>query len=270
MNIVPILFAILVLGGIGLLFGLILGIAGKKFAVQVDERVEKVRECLGGANCGACGYAGCDAFAEAVVKGEAPVNGCTPGGNGAAKAIAEIMGVKAENKEPTVARVRCSGNCDNMIVRYDYSGYKSCRAAAAIAGGPKACHFACIGLGDCMKKCKFGAISIENGVAKIDPDVCGGCGMCEETCPREIIHVLPRNQTILVACRNKATGKTARLQCKTACVACGRCARECPSEAITMVEGVARIDETKCTRCGACVPVCPMHCIHNLFEENRV
>ena len=269
MNVMQILFAVLVLGGIGLLFGLILGFVGKKFAVETDERVQRVRECLGGANCGACGYAGCDAFAEAVVQGSAPVNGCTPGGNAAAEAIGEIMGVSAEALEPVVARVRCSGNCDNMIVRYDYEGMQSCRAAASIAGGPKACHFACVGLGDCMRACKFGAIVLEDGVAKVDPNKCTGCGMCEAACPRQIIHLLPRSQTILVACRNKATGRLARLQCKTACVGCGRCVKQCPSEAITVVDGVAQIDEQKCTRCGACVPACPMHCIHNLYDEQR-
>ena len=270
MVLTPILYAVLVLGGIGLIFGLLLGVAGKKFAVEVDERVDQVREKLGGANCGACGYAGCDAFADAVVKGEAPVNGCPVGGKKAADAIAAIMGVEAgDAEEEKVARVRCSGNCDNMYVRYQYSGIQSCRAAAGISGGPKKCHFACVGLGDCVKVCKFGALSVENGTAKVDPDKCTGCGACEAICPREIIKVLPRDQTILVACRNKAIGKTARLQCKTACVACGRCAKQCPSEAISMVEGVAKIDETKCTRCGACVSVCPMHCIHNLYEENR-
>jgi len=268
MEFLPIVYAFLVLGAIGLVFGLVLGFVGKKFAVEVDERVTLVRDCLGGANCGACGFAGCDAFAEAVVAGKAPVNGCTPGGNSTAKAIGAIMGMEAEALEPIVARVRCSGNCDNMLVRYEYSGYESCRAAAAIAGGPKACHFACIGLGDCLHKCKFDAIRIEDGVAKIDPNKCTGCGMCEDTCPRQIIHLLPRSQTILVACRNKATGRLARQQCKTACVACGLCVKACPSEAIKIADGVAEIDETKCTRCGACVPVCRMHCIHNLFEDH--
>ncbi len=269
MEIMPILYAVLTLGGIGLLFGLLLGFTGKKFAVKKDEKVEAIRACLGGANCGACGFAGCDAFAEAVAKGEAPADGCTAGGTKTAKAIAAIMGVEVGNMEPMVARVRCSGNCDNMLVRYDYSGLQSCRAAAGIAGGPKQCHFACIGLGDCLSKCKFGAITLENGTARVNPDVCVGCGACEEACPREIIKVMPRNQTILVACRNKAVGRIARQQCKTACVGCGRCTKACPSEAIAVVDGVAQIDDTKCTRCGACVAVCPMHCIHNLFDEHR-
>ena len=268
MNVTLILYAVLVLSLIGLVFGLILGVAAKKFSVEQDERVAKVRECLGGANCGACGFAGCDAFAEAVVQGKAPVNGCTPGGNNAAKAIGAIMGVAAEEKEPVVARVRCSGNCENMVVRYNYEGFESCRAAASLGGGPKACYFACVGIGDCMRVCKFGAITISDGVAHIDPNKCAGCGMCEEACPRNIIHLLPRSQTILVACRNKAVGRIARNQCKTACIACGKCARTCPNEAITVVDGVAQIDETKCSRCGACVPACPMHCIHNLFDDN--
>ena len=269
MDMMHVLYAVLILGGIGLVFGLASGFVGKKFAVKTYERVGKIRDCLGGANFGACGYAGCDAYAEAVVKGEASVSACIPGGNSTSKAIAKIMGAEAEEREPVVARVRCSGNCDNMIVRYQYNGYQSCRAASSVAGGPKACHYACVGLGDCLRNCKFGAVSIRNGVANIDPNKSTGCGMCEETCPRHIIHLLPRSQTILVAYRNKAAGRIARSQCKMACVACGRCVKECPSGSIKVVDGVAQIDETTCTRCGACVAVCPMHCIHNLFDEHR-
>ena len=269
MDWIAILSALGVLGVLGLVFGLVLGVVGKKFAVETDERVAQVRECLGGANCGACGYAGCDAFAEAVVKGEAPANGCTPGGAKAAAAIGAIMGVEVSATEPKVARVRCNGTCENAAVRYTYTGLTSCRAAAAISGGPKECHYGCLGYGDFMARCAFGAISLADGIAHVDADKCTGCGMCEEACPRGIIHLLPRDKTIVVTCRNKAIGKLARLQCKTACVGCRRCERNCPSDAIHVEDGVAVIDESKCTRCGACVAGCPMHCIQNFYESEE-
>ena len=269
MDWIAILSALGVLGALGLVFGLVLGVVGKKFAVETDERVAQVRECLGGANCGACGYAGCDAFAEAVVKGEAPANGCTPGGAKAAAAIGAIMGVEVSATEPKVARVRCNGTCENAAVRYTYTGLTGCRAAAAISGGPKECHYGCLGYGDCMARCAFGIDIRIDGIAHVDADKCTGCGMCEEACPRGIIHLLPRDKTIVVTCRNKAIGKLARLQCKTACVGCRRCERNCPSDAIHVEDGVAVIDESKCTRCGACVAGCPMHCIQNFYESEE-
>jgi len=262
-----ILYAVAALGGLGILFGIVLGFVGKKFAVKVDERVQAVRAAVAGANCGACGYAGCDAFAEAVVKGEADPAGCTPGGSKSAKEIAAIMGVDAKDTEPMVARVRCQGTCENVSPRYDYSGIQSCRAASSMSGGPSACEFGCVGLGDCVARCPFGAISIVDGVATIDEDKCTGCGVCVETCPRGIINLLPRDQTVVVMCRNKAIGRIARLQCKTACVGCKRCEKQCPSDSIHVIDGVAIIDETTCTRCGACIQVCPMHCIINFYER---
>jgi electron transport complex protein RnfB len=250
-----ILYAAAALGGLGVLFGIVLGFVGKKFAVKVDERVQAVRAAVAGANCGACGYAGCDAFAEAVVKGEADPNACTPGGSKTAKAIAAIMGVDAKDSEPMVARVRCQGTCENVSPRYEYSGIQSCRAASSMSGGPSACEFGCVGLGDCVARCAFDAIDIVDGVAVIDEDKCTGCGVCVDTCPRSIISLLPRDQTVVVMCRNKAIGRIARLQCKTACVGCKRCEKQCPSDSIHVIDGVAIIDESTCTRCGACIQV---------------
>lgn len=268
--ILPILFAVAVLGGLGVAFGLLLSFVDKKFAVKTDERVAQVREHVAGANCGACGFSGCDAFAAAVVSGEAKADGCTPGGAKSAAAIAEIMGVSFTATDPVVARVRCHGTSENVSYRYDYSGLQSCRAASGISGGPKRCEFGCIGLGDCLRQCKFDAIEIIDNVAVIDENRCTGCGMCAKTCPRTIIDLLPRNQTVMVACRNKAIGKVARLQCKTACVGCKRCERSCPSDSIHVVDGVAEINYDTCTRCGACVEVCPMHCIENFYLEPSV
>lgn len=266
----PVLYAILALGGLGVLFGLLLGVADKKFSVEADERVSAVRAAVAGANCGACGYPGCDGYAEAVVRGEAPANACTPGGQKTAKEIAKIMGVNADVLEPMIARVRCQGTCENVTMRYDYSGIPSCRAAGSLAGGPTACEFGCVGLGDCVSRCPFGAISMVDGVAVVNEDACTGCAVCVAACPRGIIQMIPKDQTVVVLCRNQATGRIARLQCKTACVACKRCEKQCPTNSIRVIDGVAEIDETTCTRCGACIPVCPMHCIVNFYEHDLV
>lgn len=256
-----ILYAVLLLGVLGLIFGGVLTYADKKFHVEVDERIAQVRECLGGANCGACGYAGCDAFAAAVVKGEAPINGCAPAGDKGVKRISEIMGQTAPEGEKLVARVLCQGSNGIAVERYKYDGYKSCATAAALAGGPKACRFACLGLGDCMDKCKFDAISMKNGIACIDASKCAACGVCVKTCPRSVIELLPMSQSTIVRCRNSDVARVARSVCMDACIGCGRCKKECQYEAITVQNGFAKIDPLKCTRCGACAAVCPCKCI---------
>lgn len=261
MDYVSILIAIAILGCIGAIFGVILGIASKKFHVETDERVERVRECLGGANCGACGFAGCDAFAAAVVAGEAKPNGCPPGGAAAAERIGEILGVSVEYSEKKVATLLCLGTRAVAKDRYAYEGLSSCRAAAGLAGGPKQCVYSCIGLGDCVTKCSFGAIKISNGIAEIDTQKCGGCGTCVEACPRSAIELLPISANTVVKCRNKDVGRAAVAVCMMACIGCKRCEKECETDAIKVVDGSARIDYTRCTRCGKCAAVCPRKCI---------
>ena len=261
MNVTAILYAVLTLGGLGLVFGAILNFADKIFHVPVDERVSLAREALPGANCGACGYAGCDAFAEAVVNGTAHVNGCIPGGVSCANILAEIMGVKAEERKPMMARVYCQGENGVAKQRYVYEGYRSCLLAANMAGGPKCCTYACIGLGDCVAACKFDALTIENGIAKVHEDKCTACGMCASLCPRHSIQLTPRNATVTVRCHNRDTAKAARDACANACIGCMRCEKQCKVGAITMEDACARIDFEKCTHCGECAGVCPMKCI---------
>ena len=256
-----ILYAGILLGALGVIFGAVLGFANKKFHVEVDERVAQVRECLGGANCGACGYPGCDGFAAAVVKGEAPINGCAPAGEKGAKAIGKIMGQEAAVSERLVARILCQGENGIAKERYEYDGYKSCATASGLAGGPKDCRFACLGLGDCLDKCAFGAIHIENGIAHIDPKKCTACGQCVKACPRSVIKLLPVSSNVIVRCRNSDVARVARAVCMDACIGCGRCKKECQYEAITVENGFARIDPAKCTHCGACAAVCPCKCI---------
>ena len=261
MDYVAILLALGVLGALGAIFGVILGFAGKKFAVEVDERVTKVRECLGGANCGACGYAGCDAFAQAVVNGEAEPNGCTPGGEKTATAIGKALGIEVKAQGARVALVLCQGTNGIAKNRYDYNGIISCRAAAAMAGGPKLCLYSCLGLGDCVKKCCLNAISIHDGIASVDPNICKGCGACAAECPRGVIAILPADTNVVVSCRNKDTGRKAIAVCMKACIGCKRCEKECKYEAIKVTDGFAHIDSDKCTRCGICATVCPRGCI---------
>jgi Na+-translocating ferredoxin:NAD+ oxidoreductase RNF subunit RnfB len=261
MNLTAILYAALVLGGLGVVFGAVLSFADKKFAVEVDERVALVREALPGANCGACGFAGCDAFSQAVVDGKAKPNGCIPGGANCASAIAGVMGVKAEAWIPVQATVCCQGAADVAKSRYEYTGFPSCRQASGMAGGPKRCRYACLGLGDCVSVCAFGALSIENGLAKVDEGKCTACGMCAAACPRGVIHVMPARAKVIVRCQNHDAPKAAREACQKACIACRRCEKECKAGAIVLEDNCARIDETKCTRCGDCVKVCPTGCI---------
>ena len=215
-----ILYAGLVLGAIGLIFGLVLTFAAKAFHVDVDERVEQVRECLAGANCGACGYPGCDGFAKAVVEGKAAVTGCTPAGNEGAKKIAAIMGVEAADTERKVARVLCQGVKGEAKEKYAYDGYQSCRVAAGLAGGPKLCRFSCIGFGDCADKCNFNAITMVDGIAHIDEDHCVGCGACVADCPTDAIS--ERNGAYVVD--------------EGMCIDCGACGDNCPVGAITPAE----------------------------------
>ena len=262
MDWIAILIAAGVLLALGAVFGIILSLADKKFFVPTDERVQAVRGCLGGANCGACGFAGCDAFAESVVEGKAKINGCPPGGNEAAQAIGAIMGIEAEQGEKKTAMVMCRGTCDRAKMRYDYDEYASCSLAASLAGGPKMCRFSCVGFGDCVKVCAFDAITVVDGLAVIDHDKCTACGQCVGVCPRNIIQLVPDvPECAVVLCRNEDFGKAAKASCDHACFACGKCTKVCPSNASILQNGIAVIDYEKCERCGKCVDACPCHCI---------
>ena len=265
MNFTAILYAALALGGLGVLFGAVLSFADKKFAVPVDDRIPRVREALPGANCGACGYAGCDALAAAIVSGDARPDDCPVGGAKCAKAISEIMGVETpQEEEPLVAKVICQGEVGVSKHRYDYDGFPSCQMASSMAGGPKKCPYACVGLGDCVQVCKFDAIQVVNGLAVVDEKKCTACGLCAKVCPRHSIRLSPRSATVMVHCQNRDSARQAREECMKACIACRRCVKECKYDAITVDDGFAYIDPEKCTRCGACVKVCPMGCIKML------
>ena len=273
-----IVIAIAVLGGLGLIFGLILAVASKVFYVETDPRLDKLNECLPGANCGGCGYAGCAAYAEAVLNGEAPIGKCAAGGNECAQAMAEIMGVEAEAVTRKVALVRCSGekiyDKDGNLVRgvkskATYEGFKDCIAASKVGGnGPISCKYGCLGFGTCVKACKYDAISVVNGVAKVNEDRCVGCMACSHVCPRELIVAVEPHRNVVIACNSMAKGAVTTRSCTIGCIGCGLCKKICPEGAITVTNNLAVIDYDKCTNCGLCATVCPKHLIKDSNVEN--
>ena len=253
-----IIFAIVSIGGLGIIFGAILGFASKIFAVDEDPRVGMVQECLPGANCGGCGYPGCGGLAAAIVAGKAPVNSCAPGGAKAAAAIAEVMGVVAEETEPMVAFVKCGGTCDKAQNKYEYDGIDDCIMASQLAGASsKACAYGCMGLGSCVKACKFDAIKIENGVAVVNPDLCVACGKCVSTCPKKIIDLVPKKKKVKVQCSSKDMGKAVMSVCSAGCIGCKICEKTCKFDAIHVIDNIAVIDYDKCKNCGMCANKCP-------------
>ncbi|MBU3090947.1 RnfABCDGE type electron transport complex subunit B [Clostridium sp. CF011] len=252
------IYPVISIGGIGLVFGIVLGYANKKFYVAVDPKIPLVREALPSANCGACGFAGCDAYAAAVVEGGALLNACSVGGASVAEKIGEIMGVSVETANPQVAFVKCKGTCTVAKEKYEYDGIKDCRQAViAPGGGPKACADGCLGFASCVRACEFNALHVIDGVAVVYKDNCVACGACIAVCPKNLIELVPATQEVLIECNSKSKGKTVKDNCGVGCIACGMCARVCPSKAIVMVNNLPVIDFEKCTQCGLCSTKCP-------------
>ena len=259
MNIMGLVGAAVVVGLVGLVIGVLLGIASEKFKVEVDEKELLVRAELPGNNCGGCGFPGCDGLAKAIAQGEAGVGDCPVGGPAAAAKIAEIMGIEApsaDNKK--VAFVKCAGTCDKTKVQYKYYGSNDCkRAAVAPGGGEKACAYGCMGYGSCVTVCEFDAIHVIDGIAVADPEKCVACGKCVEACPNDLIELIPYKSKFRVVCNSHEKGKDVRAKCEAGCIGCTLCTKECPFDAISMVDNLAVIDYTKCKNCSKCAKKCP-------------
>ena len=251
-----IIYPMFVMGGLGVVFGCLLAFASKKFAVAVDPRQIKIRAALPGANCGG--------YAEGCVLGACALNKCVVGGAPVAEKIAEIMGVSADGTEPEVAFVRCQGSFDKTHKDCVYLGIGDCQSASVVPGkGPTSCAFACMGFGTCVKACKFDAIHVINGVAKVDRDKCVGCKACVEACPRGIIAMVPKKKTVHVACSNPMPGAFVRKVCTIGCIGCQMCVKVCPKQTISMKGALAVIDPAGCVNCGLCASKCPVHAIDN-------
>lgn len=259
----PILIAVIIVGATGLILGLGLAIASIVMAVPVDEKEEAIIAELPGVNCGACGYSGCDGYAQALSKGETDkTNLCVPGGEDVSMKIAEITGLAAGEIKPQAAVVHCDGNCYKCEMKLEYSGVKSCAMAQQLFGGPKNCSYGCIGFGDCVEACLYNAIKICNGIARVDTSMCKACGLCVRTCPKSLISMVPIGvEKAAVLCKNIEKGAQTRKQCASGCIGCMKCTKACEYDAVHVENNVAKVDYDKCNGCGKCTEVCPVKCI---------
>ena len=253
-----IVLAAVIVGATGCLLGFFLRISAEKCKVEVDERETAILDVLPGNNCGGCGYAGCSGLAAAIVKGEAPVNGCPVGGNPVAALVGEIMGETVEEGAKKVAFVKCAGTCEVAANDYNYTGVEDCNSMFLVpGGGPKSCNYGCMGYGSCVEACPFDAIHIVDGVAKVDPMACKACGKCVDTCPKKLIELIPYDASHIVQCSSKDKGKDVMSACKVGCIGCKLCEKNCEFDAVHVVDNIAYIDQDKCTGCGVCAEKCP-------------
>ncbi len=266
-----VILTVVILTVLGLLLSLVLFWVAKKFKVEEDPRIDEVEKVMPGANCGGCGFAGCRAFADAAVKAKnLDHQFCPVGGNEVMKKVAAILGYEVKEKAPQVAVVRCNGSCENRPRVNDYDGASSCRVKAALYSGDTGCSYGCLGCGDCVAACKFGAISMDpkTGLPVVDETRCTACGACAKACPKGIIELrnlgtTPKNnRRVYVSCVNKDKGGVARKACTAACIGCGKCAKVCKFDAITIVDNLSYIDYNKCKACGQCFFECPTGAIH--------
>ncbi|MDR0905354.1 MAG: RnfABCDGE type electron transport complex subunit B [Oscillospiraceae bacterium] len=257
----PILFAILAVAAIGAICAVMLTVASKVMYVHTDEREADLRDCLPGANCGSCGYAGCDGYAAALVGGDAKTNLCVPGGDDVSRQISDILGVPFEDVIEQVAICHCGGSYDVSEKKLEYQGIMTCAAAKTLYGGESACAYGCLGYGDCAVVCPNNAVCIEDGVARINPRRCIGCGACARVCPNKIISTVPDTVRVIIKCSSCDKGADVRKKCEVGCIGCRKCEKECPESAITVTNNLAVIDYDKCSGCGHCAEVCTTKCI---------
>ncbi|MFH0941300.1 MAG: RnfABCDGE type electron transport complex subunit B [Candidatus Omnitrophota bacterium] len=255
-----ILAPILTLTSLGVLFGLSLAYAARKFHVPMDPMIEKILASLPGSNCGACGKGGCIGFAQALLAGELDLHSCAVAAEENKKTIAQLLGLSLKQKAKLVSSLHCCGG-NNAKDKYLYYGMKDCLAASLILGGQKECAYGCLTYGTCVKACPFDAIVMTGeGFPRIIEEKCTACGVCVNVCPKKLYTLIPLNAQkakIYVACSSLDVGKKVMSICPVGCIACRRCEKACPHGAMQVIDNLARIDYTKCNGCLECVKACP-------------
>jgi len=256
-----IIIPIIILGGLGLVFGIGLAIASKKLTVQADPRLERIHGLLPGSNCGACGGAGCFGFAESLLNGKLRPEACKVSTDEIKEQIASILGEKIEKTVKKIATFHCYGGI-RVKDRFLYRGIKDCLSANLVLGGQKNCSWGCLGFGSCVQVCPFGAIKMSSeGLPIVDKDKCKACNKCVQACPKKLFTFVSAEQNVYVACSSHDPGKDTRLACSVGCIGCRKCEQVCLSDAIHIFDNLAVIDYNKCTSCGECVKACPMKTI---------
>lgn len=261
-------FSIVTMLGLGLVAAGLLAVASRVFFVKDDPRVAEALEILPGANCGGCGFAGCEGYAKAVVNDPSvPANRCCASPKEAIVALAELTGKTVAEAEPLVAMRRCDVYHGHVAMRYEYQGVPSCAAASLLRGGTNACSFSCLGFGDCVQSCPFGAMKIVGNLACVDIGRCTGCGTCVSACPRGVLQLIPLRARVCIPCNSRVKGKGVTEVCDTGCIKCGKCVRECPAKAISLQDGRMVIDHKLCLSYGAaCQEVCVATCVRKIIR----
>ena len=258
-----ILLSVLILGGVGFVFAALIALTHRKFHVWEDPRIDAVSDLLPGSNCGACGKAGCRAFAEALVGGQVQPATCTVMGPDDVHDVAGFLGIEAGEANRRVARLLCAGGWNVAVQQADYVGLETCKAAAAVSGGGKGCTWGCIGLADCEVVCDFDAIYMNaHGLPVVIPEKCTACGDCVEACPKDLFEIMPLEQKLIVQCKSLLEGEEAEELCRVACNGCGRCAADAEPGVIEMIDGLAVVNyELNEMATAAAIERCPTNAI---------
>lgn len=263
--------SILTLFALGLAAAIILAVASRVFYVKEDPRVEAVMEALPGANCGGCGFAGCEGYATAVVNDPSiPANKCCAGGAQTSIAVGELTGKTVAEAEPLYALRRCDKLAGHVGLRYEYQGMPSCAAASLMRGGTDVCVYSCLGFGDCVQACPFGAMEVRDGLVRVDISKCTGCGTCATVCPRGILELTPRRARVAVYCNTRDKLRAVTDVCTVGCIKCAKCIKACPAKAVSLRDNRIVIDQLQCLSYGPiCEEACVSACPRDIFRSTR-